>query len=118
MLPEIFKYLYDIIEAGQAIASFVKDKTYNDYTNDLMMRSAAERQLEIIGEALNNIIKIDPTIKNSITDTRKIINFRNILIHAYSIVSNEVVWGVLEHDLPRLMLEIQTIYEKNKENLL
>lgn len=108
---EILKYLYDIREACDLIAEFTTGKTFDDYTVDAMLRSAVERQFEIIGEALNQAIRRDPDLGETITDTAKIIAFRNRLIHAYAAISDEVVWGVIETSLPTLRQEVSGLIE-------
>ena len=99
-------YLYDIDKACEAIQSFVADKSFEDYKNDLLLRSAVERQLGIIGEALNQASKLAPDLPDKITDFRQIIDFRNLLIHVYHKVSALTVWGMLEKDLVILQEEV------------
>lgn len=108
---EILKYLYDIREACDLIVEFTMGKTFDDYTVDAMLRSAVERQFEIIGEALNQAIRRDPDLGKAITDIAKIIAFRNRLIHAYAAISDEVVWGVIETSLPTLQREVVDLLE-------
>jgi uncharacterized protein with HEPN domain len=79
-----------------------------------MLRSAVERQLTIVGEALNRLKKIDPATVSSITNARQIIAFRNILVHGYNVVRDEVVWGILEADLPILSREVNTLLEQGE----
>ncbi len=67
-----------------------------------MLRSAVERQFEILGEALGKLAKLDPTLAARISDHRRIISFRNVLIHGYDTILDEVVWGVIETQLPPL----------------
>ena len=81
---------------------------------DPLLRSGVERQLMIVGEALNRLKKIEPTIASQITDSRQIIAFRNILVHGYDIVRNEVVWGILESDLPTLIDEVSELLEQGQ----
>jgi len=80
---EALKYLYDMEQACVLLSSFLVGKTFADYEADPMLRSAVERQLMIVGEALNRLRKIEPELLASITDSRKIIAFRNILVHGY-----------------------------------
>ena len=61
-----------------------------------------ERQFEIMGEALSRLARHDPALVERIKDHRKIIAFRNILVHAYATVDDRIVWGVVEGDLPAL----------------
>ncbi|MCX5653065.1 MAG: DUF86 domain-containing protein [Planctomycetota bacterium] len=106
MRPEGKKYLYDIRNAGEHLAEFATGKTFADYAADALLRSAVERQFEIIGEALSQAIKLEPDLASSISEAKRIISFRNILIHGYAAVSNEVVWDVLQKDLPTLRRQV------------
>jgi uncharacterized protein with HEPN domain len=106
MQPECRKYVYDIQKAGEQLALFTAGKTFADYQADSLLRSGVERQFEIVGEALSQMLKLDSTLADVITDARRIIAFRNILIHGYATVSNEVVWGIVERGLPTLRREV------------
>jgi uncharacterized protein with HEPN domain len=79
-----------------------------------MLRSAVERQLMIVGEALNRLKKVEPTAAASVTDSRRIIAFRNVLVHGYDIVRDEVVWGILETDLTTLTRDVETRLEQGE----
>jgi len=109
MQLECKKYLYDIAKACDRLAEFTAGKTFPDYAGGALLRSGVERQFEIIGEAPAQLIKRDPSFSERITETRRIIAFRNILIHGYAVVSNDVVWGILESDLPRLRHEVKAL---------
>jgi len=111
MRPEARKYLYDIQKACELIGRFTSGKTFVDYSTDALLRSGVERQFEIIGEALSQMLKIDPSLAGHVTETRRIIAFRNILIHGYAAVSDEVVWDVLRVDLPTLRKEVAGLLE-------
>jgi uncharacterized protein with HEPN domain len=107
MLPrEVCKLLYDMAEAADLVAEFVAGKTFDEYVQDAMLRSAVERQFEIIGEALNNALKLAPNLRTHIAGTERIIAFRNRLIHGYASVSSEIVWGIVEGNVPRLRREL------------
>ena len=99
--------LYDVRQAARYIGDFTAGRSFEDYDVDPMLRSAVERQFEIIGEALNKLSKLDPTIASRIPDYQKIISFRNALIHGYAAVQNEVVWGVMETRLPELLTVVE-----------
>ena len=77
-------------------------KTFADFDADLILRSAVERQFEIVGEAFARLSREDPTIAAQIPDLRAIIAFRNILIHGYATIDRARVWRVVEDDLPGL----------------
>lgn len=107
------KHLHDILEACKLIERFVGDKTLTGYQSDPMLRSAVERQFQIIGEALQQLIREYPSTAKSISDYRSIINFRNILVHGYDMVDDEVVWGVIEQSLPILHREVDSLMRGN-----
>ena len=107
--PEVLKYLYDMRAASELLTRFIAGKGLGDYLADSMLRSAVERQFEIIGEALNRALTFDPSLALRITNCSRIIAFRNRLIHGYATVSDEVVWGVVEGGLPALRREIETV---------
>ncbi len=111
---EALKYLYDMEQACVLLSSFLVGKTFADYEADPMLRSAVERQLMIVGEALNRLRKIEPELLASITDSRKIIAFRNILVHGYDIIRNEVVWGMLDSDLSTLTVEVSALLQQGQ----
>jgi len=79
-------YLWDICDSADAVAAFVTGRTEQDYRSDRRLRSAVERQFEIIGEALNQPSRIAPDLARSIPDLPRIVAFRNLLIHGYAVV--------------------------------
>lgn len=90
---------------------FTNGKSLDDYENDLMLRSAVERQFEIIGEALNKSIKIEASLENEIESSRDIINFRNLIVHGYNIIENKTVWGIIENHLPVLYEQVNRLLQ-------
>ena len=76
-----------------------------------MLRAAIERQFEIIGEALNRLFRLEPDLADRITDGRRIIAFRNILVHAYAQIENRVVWGVIESELKTLETDVAALLD-------
>ena len=86
-------YLWDAKAAADAIAEFVAGRTFGEYKSDLLLRSAVERQFEIVGEALNQLSRVAPELAAQVPDIGRIIAFRNILIHGYAIVDDEIVCG-------------------------
>ena len=106
MPPEAGKYLYDINQAANLIASFTAGKTFADYDKEAMLRAAVEREFEIIGEALTRLSKLDEGIVSQISEYRRIIAFRNILIHGYAQVDDRLVWDIVENKLPTLSREV------------
>jgi uncharacterized protein with HEPN domain len=82
-------------------------KTFDLYKNDIMLKRAIERNLEIIGEAMNRILKEDPQFQ--IENAKRIIGLRNQIIHGYDTVSDESIWGILVNHLPKLKVEIDKL---------
>ena len=112
MLPESRKYLWDVINAAALIREFVGDSTFDVYLGDVLLRSAVERQFQIIGEALGQLTRHDPETANNIPELPRIVAFRNILVHGYADVDDELVWGVLETSLSDLRERLETLLRK------
>jgi len=74
-----------------------------------MLKKAVEREFEIIGEALNRILKMDKSF--NISHSRNIIGLRNHIIHAYDNIVDEIIWGVIHKNLPNLRLEIKKLLD-------
>ena len=106
---DIKAWLYDIFNAITEIEGFFNDSTkeFATYQNDLRTKRAVERNIEIIGEALSRILKRDQTIL--ISNSRKIVDTRNRIIHCYDSVSDDVIWGIIIRHLPILQSEIQEL---------
>jgi len=112
MQLEARKYLYDIRQAAAQIAEFTSGKRFTDYANDPMLRAAVERKFEIIGEALAQLSKLDEKLASQISQYRRIIAFRNILIHGYVDVDDALVWDVLQTKLPELQKEVEAMLSR------
>jgi uncharacterized protein with HEPN domain len=102
-------YRTDARDAAALIRQFVQGKTLADYLADPMLRSAVERQFEIIGEALNQLAKTVPTLAERIPDLRCMVDFRNVLAHTYAIVDDALVWQAAQHNLPALAQAVATL---------
>ncbi|MCF8220886.1 MAG: DUF86 domain-containing protein [Cryomorphaceae bacterium] len=109
MRLNILKYLLDI-ESVISEIEVIKLKANNDFSvfkSDMILRRAAERDLEIIGEAIRNILEIEPTIE--ITSVKNIIGLRNLISHAYDSIEPEMIWGIIQNNIPTLSSEILNI---------
>jgi uncharacterized protein with HEPN domain len=109
MRLEVRKYVYDIEQASGRLREFVSGKTLDDYLSDAMLRAAVERQFEIIGEAVGKMAALDIESAGRIRNHRKLIAFRNVLIHGYAEVDDRLVWDMIEGHLPLLLADIQSI---------
>ena len=72
-----------------------------------LLRRGIERELEIIGEATNRILKIDPQI--NISDSKRIVDLRNWVIHGYDKIDDMIIWGIISNDLPKLKIQIDNM---------
>ena len=103
MDENINKHLHDILDAINEIESFFGDKPkyFNEFCNDLCLRRAVERDIEIIGEAMNRIL-----------NSRKIVDARNYIIHGYDSLSADILWSIVINHLPKLKEEAQALLEQ------
>jgi uncharacterized protein with HEPN domain len=102
------KYLSDVLMAIYLIREFTIDITdFNIYDKDRKTQSAVERQLVIIGEALNKLRQIESEI--IIENDKQIIGFRNRLVHAYDSIDNSIVWAIINRHLENLKTEIENL---------
>ena len=105
------KLLWDAQQAAERIARFTAGKTFQSYEGDEFLRAAVERQFEIIGEALNQLRRFDPTTATAIPELQRIIAFRNVLVHGYADVDNLLVWGVVESKLGSLRAALASLLD-------
>ncbi|EME57720.1 DUF86 domain-containing protein [Amycolatopsis decaplanina] len=96
-------YLWDALRAAELLSEFSEGEDFDAYQSNAMLRSAVERQFEIIGEALNQLSKVDGDLAAQVPDLGRIVAFRNILIHGYATVDDALVWQVLTERLPGLI---------------
>jgi len=109
MQPDARKLLWDAREAAERALRFTAGKTFQDYEADELLRSAVERQLEILGEALGKLRQADAETAHSIRALPRAVGLRNVLIHGYATVDDRIVWGVVESNLPELRDEIAAL---------
>jgi uncharacterized protein with HEPN domain len=94
--------LWDAISAARKVANFVEARSVAEFVASDLLRSAVERQCEIIGEALNRLRAIAPDVAHSIADLPRAVAFRNLLIHGYAQIDAQTVWRIATTDVPRL----------------
>ena len=101
--------LSDILSAIERIESFFEDvpMRFDVYCADTKLRFAIERNIEIIGEAMNRILKMDPGIP--ITNAIAIVGTRNRIIHAYDAISDDIIWAIIVNHLPTLKREVSSL---------
>ncbi len=115
MDERILKWLFDIKMSIDEIDVFFIDeeKDFFKYKRNLMLKRAVERNLEIIGEAVNRIITRDNAFTEKISNARAIVGLRNQVIHAYDNISDEIIWSILTNHLQKLKLEVEKLIENN-----
>jgi len=106
---EIKTLLFDIANAIREIESFFSDrpKQFASFQNDIRTKRAIERNIEIIGEAINKILQKDSSIE--LSNARKIVDTRNRIIHGYDTVSDDIIWGIIINHLPVLKSEVEKL---------
>ncbi len=112
MTEKQLKLLYDVKMAIDEIDSYfeTKAKTYENYKSNSILKSAIERNLEIIEEAMNRLLKENPEF--TIENAAKIIGLRNQIIHGYDSVSDENIWGIITIHLPKLKSEVNSLINR------
>lgn len=114
MQREILKYLLDIQVSINSIYDYIGDnRNLNDYKANKLLRRGVERELEIIGEAINRILKIDDSLE--ISESRRIVDLRNWVIHGYDRVDDIIIWGIISKDLPLLKKQVDKLINPNIE---
>ena len=103
------KYLFDILSSIIEIESFMADrpKEYATFCNDTLFRRGVERNIEIMGEAMNQLLKLNPNV--NITSARKIVDTRNFVIHAYDSLRPDILWAIVVNHIPLLKQEVETL---------
>ncbi len=102
-------FLWDAMEAARAIEGFIAGMDAQAYASSAMANAAVERKFEIIGEALNQLYKLNPALASRIPELSKIVAFRNQLIHGYAAVDAYVVWNIAHQSLPGLMTVVNDL---------
>ena len=106
------KTLEDVRDAAAFILSATKDKAQTDYVRDRLLRQAVERNFEIIGEAIRRLRDHDPEVADALSESPRIIAFRNTLVHGYDLIDDALVWDVIERKLPTLLKEVKGLMKQ------
>jgi len=103
---KIKAWLFDILNSIEEIESFFENKPLNflEYQQDIKTKRAVERNIEIIGEAVNRILKENPDFR--IENSRNIVGTRNRIIHSYDNIADDMIWSIVINSLPKLKAEI------------
>ena len=105
------KLLFDMLTSINNIDTYIgNEKLFEKYNSDSMLQDAVERNIEIIGEAMSKLLKLKPDIL--ITNSRRIVDARNKIIHGYDEIENVQIWGIIINHLPLLKQEIEQYLAK------
>ncbi len=109
----IKSWLEDIERSIDEIYEFLPEqRDFFIYQKDLKTKKAVERNIEIIGEAINRILKYKNSVIE-INNAQKIIGTRNRIAHEYDSISDEVIWTIIIKELPELKIEISELKNKH-----
>lgn len=103
---EVIAYLRDARKAADEIIFDTLGLPEDVYLGLTMHRRAVERNFQIVGEALRQIEKLDPTVLDSIDHTSEIIGLRNVVVHAYFDLDHRRLFAIIRNDLPRLVEQL------------
>ncbi|WP_339706153.1 DUF86 domain-containing protein [Algoriphagus aquimarinus] len=112
MNAKYLKYILDI----QSILGEIEEikirvgNNFINYKNDFIVKRAVERDLEIIGEAVKKLTEQNPSIY--LSSVKKIIGLRNMISHAYDAIDDELIWAIIQKDIPILQEEIQNLKDQ------
>ncbi len=109
---EIKTWLFDILQSINEVESFFADrpKIFEEYVTDLRTKRAVERNIEIIGEAVNRILKRDKQFK--LNNAQKIIGTRNRIAHTYDKITDDLIWSIIINSLPKLKEEVEDLLKQ------
>lgn len=105
-------FLWDVREAAQAIQSFTAGLDAEAYVSNELVQAAVERKFEVIGEALNQLTKLDGKLAARIPDVPQVVAFRNQLIHGYATINPATVWNIAQNALPGLLSAVQALLDE------
>jgi uncharacterized protein with HEPN domain len=105
-------YLADILEACDAVDAALAGIDLESYCTSRLVRSSVEREFTVIGEAVLSLSRRAPAVFAAITGARRIVDFRNQLVHEYPRIDNELVWAIAKRDLPVLRAECKGLLDR------
>ena len=111
MVSRIKKLLFDILSSINNIDNYIGEKKiFEEYEDNPMLQDAVERNIEIIGEAVNKLLFIEPDIR--ISNSRRIVDARNKIIHGYDEIESTQIWGIIINHLPTLKEEVTKLLDE------
>ena len=109
---DIKTWLYDILQSIKEVESYYSDrpKKFEEYVSDFRTKRAVERNIEIIGEAVNRILKRDKNFE--LNNARQIIGTRNRIAHGYDKITDDLIWSIIINSLPKLKEEVEDLLKQ------
>ena len=115
MQPDVPALLWQARRAAGLVLEFLTAKTFEDYEHDPMLRSAVERQFQVVGEALNRLSRVDPATAEKVPDLPRIVAFRNVLVHGYATIDDSLVWDVATTRVHALVQSLERLLAQAPE---
>jgi uncharacterized protein with HEPN domain len=113
METEVAKRLFDALQAARRIRAFTGQSNFGQFAESELLRSAVERQFEIIGEALGKAAEKDPSLAEQMPDLPRIVGLRNRLIHGYDSVDDEIIWDIVQKRILPLIERLEDLLGKS-----
>ncbi len=117
MTHQTRKLLFDVLESARSIRAWRRDHSFSDSRPDPQFRRVFERKLEIRGEVLNRLLRIDRAVTARLDQLSRIIRFRNRIIHGYDTIDDASVWGIADPHRPRLLAEVESFLQQPQGEL-
>lgn len=109
MERDLNTHLFDVVENCKRIHEFAGKMDFQAYSRDELVKSAVERWFINIGESLSRLKQIDIITFGKIAEAQRIVGFRNVLVHGYESISDRLVWGIIEENLPQLQVTCENL---------
>ena len=108
-------YLWDAERACGLVLAFSEGRSLPDLTSDPLLRSALERQLQNMGEALAQLARVDANLAGRVPKLDQIVGFRNVLVHGYYQLNYATIWIAITDDVPALRAQLQELLREVTE---
>ncbi len=109
MLPDARKLLADANDACKSIRDFTRGKDIADFRRDDLLRSGIYWKFTVVGEAMSQLRRLDEATFNRITESWRIVGFRNQIIHGYSVIDDDITWDIVQEKVPILNQELEQL---------
>jgi uncharacterized protein with HEPN domain len=117
MQPEARALLWDVLDAARFIQESTDNLSFEEYNRNRLLRSAVERQFEIVGEAVRRLTTNDRATAAKLSGVSQMIAFRNVLAHGYDVVDHARVWEIIHRDIPVLIHEADALLHVPPDDL-